>query len=47
MKPEIISQLHNAFNRFDKNLRYTVDMFQNEVTQFLDLKLSPDGITHF
>ena len=26
-------------------MRFTVDMFQNEVPHFLDLELSPDGIT--
>ena len=25
-------------------MRFTVDMFQNEVPHFLDLELSPDGI---
>ena len=25
MKPENVSQVHNAINRFDKNLRYTID----------------------
>ena len=30
-----------------KNLRFTVDMFQNKVPHFLDLELSPDGISIF
>ena len=25
MKPGNVSQVHNAINRFDKNLRYTID----------------------
>ena len=33
------------FNEFDKNLGFTVDIFQNEVPHFLDLELSPDRIT--
>ena len=47
MKPENVSQVHKALNKFDNNLRFTVDMFQNEVPQFLDLELSPDGIEVF
>ena len=47
MKAENVSQVHKALNRFDKNLRFTVDIFQNEVPHFLDLELSPDGITIF
>ena len=47
MKPENVSQVHKALNKFDNNLRFTVDMLQNEVPQFLDLELSPDGIEVF
>ena len=47
MKPENVSQVHKALNKFDKNLGFTVDMFQNEVAHFLDLELSPHGITIF
>ena len=47
MKPKNVSQIHNALNKFDKNLRFTVDMFQNEVPHSLGLKLPPDGITIF
>ena len=47
MKSENVSQVHKALNKFDNNLRFTVDMFQNEVPHFLDLELSPDGITIF
>ena len=39
--------MHNSLNKFDKNLRFTVDMFQNKVPHFLDLELSPDGISIF
>ena len=46
MKPENISEVHNAFNKFDKNLGSTLNMSQNEVPYFLDLELSP-GITFF
>ena len=47
MKPKNVSQIHNALNKFDKNLRFTFDMFQNEVPHSLGLKLPPDGITIF
>ena len=46
MKPENISEVYNAFNKFDKNLGSTLNMSQNEVPYFLDLELSP-GITFF
>ena len=39
MKPENVSQVHKALNKFDNNLCFTVDMFQNEVPHFLDLEL--------
>ena len=44
MKPENVSQVYKALNKFD-DLRLTVDMFQNEVPNFLHLELSPDGIS--
>ena len=47
MKPENVSQVHKALNKFDSNLRFTVGMFQNEVPHFLGFELSPDGISIF
>ena len=47
MKPETVNQVHKALNKFDNNLCFTVDMFQNEVTPFLDLGSSPDGTATF
>ena len=47
MKSENVSQVHKALIKFDNNLRFTVDMFQNEVPHFLDHTFSPDGITIF
>ena len=35
MKPENVSQVYKALNNFDKNLYFTVDMFQNEAPYFL------------
>ena len=47
MKPENVSQVHKALNKFDNNLHLTVDTFQNEVPHFVDLELSPNGIIIF
>ena len=47
IKPENVSQVNKAHNKFDSNLRFTIDMFQNEVLHFLELELSPDGIAIF
>ena len=47
IKPDNTKEVHNFLNKFDKNLRFTVDMFQNQVPHFLDLELSPDGISIF
>ena len=38
VKPVDITHIHNLFNKFDKNLRFTVDRFENEVPHFLDTK---------
>ena len=38
LKPVDIPHMHNLFNKFDKNLRFTVDRFENEVPHFLDTK---------
>ena len=47
MKPENVTQVHKAHNKCDKNLRFTVDILQNKAPHFLDLELSPEGITIF
>ena len=47
IKPENVSQVNKVLNKFDSNLRFTIDMLQNKVLHFLDLELSPDGITIF
>ena len=46
IKPDDV-KVHNFLNKFDKNLCFTVDMFQNKVPYFLDLESSPDGISIF
>ena len=45
VKPTDISYIHNLFNKFDKNLRFTVDRFETELLHFLDVKISPLGLT--
>ena len=36
-----------AFNWFDKNLKFSVDIFVNETPHFLDLEICPNGLTMF
>ena len=45
IKREDIYRIKNLLDSFDKNLRFTVDCFQNEVPHFLDIELSPDGLS--
>ena len=47
IKREDVRRIQNLLNNFDPNLRLTLDLFQNEIPHFLDLKLSPDGIPIF
>ena len=44
VKPADLPHMHNLINKFDKNLRFTVDSFENEVPHFLDIKISPLGL---
>ena len=45
VKPQSVSCIHKLLNGFDKNLKFTVDLFENEVPLFLDFEISPDGIS--
>ena len=45
VKPQDVSRIHKLLSSFDKNLKFTVDLFENEVPHFLDLEMSPDGIS--
>ena len=47
IKREDVCRIQNPLNNFDPNLRFTVDLFQNEVAHFLNLKFSPEGILIF
>ena len=45
VKRQDIEMIRNKFNKFDKNLKFTVDIFENCTPHFLDLEISPDGLT--
>ena len=45
IKDENINAVHNALNRFHKNIKFTVDKFTNETPHFLDIEIAPDGLT--
>ena len=45
VKPQDVSRIHKLLNGFDKNLQFTVDLFENEAPHFLDLEMSLDGIS--
>ena len=44
IKPKDIGRIQQVLNKFDKNIRFTVDKFDDVVPHFLDLELSDDGI---
>ena len=44
IKPKDIPFVLNKFNSFDKNLKFTVDNFENGKIHFLDLEISDSGI---
>ena len=43
VKPNNIPLLLEKFNSFHKNLKFTVDRFENDFVHFLDIKISCDG----
>ena len=45
MKLQDVGRIHRLLNSFDKNLKFIVDLFENEFPHFLDLEMSPDGIS--
>ena len=45
VKPQDVSGIHKLLTSFDKNLKFTTDLFENEVPHFLDLGMSPNGIS--
>ena len=44
IKPKDIGRIHQALNKFDKNLRFTVNKFDDVVPHFIDLELRDYGI---
>ena len=45
IKPVSIQLVLDLFNSFHWNLRFTVDRFENEMPDFLNIKMSPQGLT--
>ena len=45
VKRQDIDKLLKAFNGFDKNLKFTVDRFENKTPHFLDLEKCPNDLT--
>ena len=44
IKPDTIDVILDHFHKFDKNLRFTYDFFENTTPHFLDINISPNGI---
>ncbi|XP_066931458.1 uncharacterized protein [Clytia hemisphaerica] len=47
IRPVDIDKVHCSLNKFDKNLQFTVDKFEDETPHFLDLEIAPDGLSIF
>lgn len=47
LKRQDIDKMFEAHSRFDKNLQFTVDKFENKTLHFLDLEICPNGLTIF
>ena len=47
VKPENVDNIMITFNKFHKNLVFTVDKFENCVPHFLDLEIHREGISIF
>ena len=45
VKQEHMDEILQKFNQFHKNLKFTVDNFENTVAHFLDLEIHPDGVS--
>ena len=44
IEPDMIDVILNHFHKFDKNIRFTYDLFENTTPHFLDINISPNGI---
>ena len=45
VKTQDVSHTYKLLNGFDKSLKFTVDLFENEVPPCLDLEISPERIS--
>ena len=45
VKPQDVSRIYELLNSFDKDVKFTTDLFENEFHHLLDLKMSPHGIS--
>ena len=43
IKKKGINYVLNQFNNFDKNLKFTINTFENSVKHFLDIEICPNG----
>ena len=44
IEDENVDRVNRELQKFDKNLKFTVDNFENEVPHFLDIEIAPDGL---
>ena len=44
IKPDKINLILDLFHKFDKNIRFTYDLFENTTPHFLDINISTNGI---
>ena len=44
IKREYLKLVHDALNKFDKNLNFTPDIFDNVVLHFRAIEIHPDGL---
>ena len=44
IKPDTIDLILDYFHKFDKNIPFTYDLFENTTPHFLDINISPNGI---
>ena len=47
VKRQDIDKVLKAFNEFNKNIKFTIDRFENKTPHFLDLEICPNGFTFF
>ena len=37
-------EIQNKFHKFDRNIRFTFDLFENSTSHFLDINIASDGL---